>query len=177
MDKKELRSKYKLIRKSIIDKKKKSNDIVSLVLGMKEYLDASTIALYYPLEDEVDVIPLIQKSLKDNKIVLLPKVISNQDMIFVKINSLDEVELSTHFNIYEPLSNEEYKDSIDLMVVPSICASLSGYRIGYGKGYYDRYLVKHDVKNKVGICFKECVINDDSFTSKYDIKMNRIIFK
>lgn len=175
MNKEELRKKYLNIRRKIVNKDNKSNDIVSSIKELSIYKNSKVIALYYPLENEVDITSLIYDALNRNKIVLLPKIIDDKKMIFVQINSLLDVRKTNHFSLVEPISNNEFTSDIDLMILPCVCASKTYYRIGYGRGYYDYYLSDHNVSNKVVVTFKECLLEDDSFKSEFDIKGDIII--
>ena len=65
------------------------------------------------------------------------------------------------------------KNKIDLFLVPGVSFDVNGNRMGFGKGYYDRYLSNLDVY-KIGICFEE-QISESIPTDKYDVKMNEII--
>ena len=95
-------------------------------------------------------------------------------MKFYKTNSAEDLEIGM-YNIYEPKSYcEEYKSkNNDLIIVPCLSVDKENYRIGYGKGYYDKFL-----KNFSGIsicpCYKE-MLTDKLPTDKYDIKINILV--
>lgn len=173
MNKIELRKKYLLIRKSIINKEEKSDIIFNKLISSDEYKKSHVIALYYSLKSEVNTLKLIEYSLKKNKIVLLPKVIEDY-MIFYKIESLNSLNKS-NFGIMEPCSGIIFdKNNIDLIVVPGVCFDIYLNRIGFGKGYYDKYLTNYNGIS-IGICFQE-QIDDEKITSdKTDIKLKKII--
>jgi 5-formyltetrahydrofolate cyclo-ligase len=168
MEKKELRQKYLLKRKFIKNKKDKSNDILNFIINNPLYNNANVIALYYSTKDEVDTHDLILYSLLQDKIVLLPKVIG-KEMIFIKIDETTRYETS-NFKIREPISNEPYLGKIDLFIVPGVAFDINGNRLGYGGGYYDKYL-KDTNASTIGICFEE-QITDEIETEEHDIKVN-----
>ena len=79
-----------------------------------------------------------------------------------------------YFNILEPTTKAKllnFKNAV--CITPGICFSNSKYRIGYGKGFYDKFLNENDIY-KIGLCYKECLINE-VFNDIYDIKMNEVI--
>lgn len=171
MNKIELRNKYKLIRKNISNKEEKSDIIINKILNLKEYKSAKTVALYYSLIDEVNTLKLIEKSLKE-KITLLPRVINDNEMTFFLIENINDLEVGS-FNIKEPTTNIEM-NNIDLMIIPGICFDKNRNRIGFGKGYYDKYLCNHDIY-KIGICFDEQIFPKMIESNINDIKMDLII--
>lgn len=177
MDKIELRKKSLLARKELKNKKNKSLVIVNKIVNEEHFKKSKIVGLYYPKKDEVDIKDLIIIALKEKKVVCLPRVISNEEMCFIKINSIEEVELG-NFDIYEPKYNEGNiinKFSIDLFIVPGVSFDESNNRLGYGKGYYDRYLVNVN-GYKIGITFKELFLKKDTIIAGLkDVKMDKII--
>lgn len=107
---------------------------------------AKTIAVTVSRGREVDTINIINKAWQEKKQVVVPKCDPKSNtMIFRKITSFQQLE-TVFFGIQEPIVRETTPvspDDIDLMIVPGICFDLEGYRIGYGGGYYDRYLAKY----------------------------------
>ena len=172
MNKKEMRNKYLLIRKFIREKPDKSNTIINAILQSPEYEEATNIAMYYSTKDEVCTFDLIMYSLLKNKRVLLPKVVG-KEMIFVEVDGRTKYKTSK-FKIREPISNEEFpKEKIDLMIVPGIAFDKSGARIGYGGGYYDRYLEGTNI-NTIGICFDNQITDEPIETEEHDIRVNAV---
>ena len=174
MDKKqELRIKMILLRKNIIGKKIKSKRIVNEIMKLDVYQKASVIAIYKSMNDEVNMDRLIKYSLDNGKIVLLPRVVGN-DIIFFKYHFGDLLEKS-HFNVLEPIFNKKtiYDKEIHLAVVPGLAFDKENNRLGYGKGFYDRFLANKAIC-KIGVCFKEQLM-DNIPTSSNDIKMDLIL--
>ena len=106
------------------------------------YQEANTIATYLSFPHEVQTQGLIEQALKDGKKVLIPKTYPKGRMDFVVYNPQQLVK--TSFGLLEPQGDLEVVDvsQIDLIHVPGLAFTTEGYRIGYGGGYYDRYL-KH----------------------------------
>lgn len=104
------------------------------------YQEANTIATYLSFPHEFQTQELIEKALKDGKKVLIPKTYPKGRMDFVVYNLQQLVK--TSFGLLEPQGNLEVVDTsqIDLIHVPGLAFTREGYRIGYGGGYYDRYL-------------------------------------
>ncbi len=176
MNKQELRSKYLSIRKDIADKKKKSLLIMKKVIETSIYKDSHVIALYKNLPNEVDTSELIRRCLEDGKVVALPRV-TNNDLIFYQINDNSELSKST-FGVLEPEENPNNiveADSIDLIIVPGVCFDLEHNRLGFGKGFYDRYLENINIPS-IALCFDEQIIKDDKIpTSTNDVQIRLII--
>lgn len=171
MNKSELRNNIINIRKSIINKEELSTIIVNKIINLDIYQKSKVIALYKSMKDEVNTNLLINESLKD-KIVLLPKVIDNK-MVFINVNKSTFYDKSS-FGVLEPVGNV-FVGNIDLIIVPGIAFDNKLNRLGFGKGYYDKYLSNKDIY-KIGICFDEQIV-DLVPTNELDIKMDMVITK
>lgn len=170
-----LRKKYINIRNNIQNKKEKSRIIMNKVIDTDEYKSAKTLALYKSLDSEVDTSELIKYSFETGKIVALPRV-EGDEIKFYRIKSFDETMEKSKFGVEEPIENKENfitKEDIDLVVVPGVCFDMNGGRMGFGKGYYDRYLKDTTLKT-IGICFKE-QITDKVPLSPNDVIIQKII--
>ena len=128
---------------------------------------------------EVDTSLLIDGSLENGKIVALPRIMSGNEMTFYRIKSIAELKCTNILGIKEPNDSVEYfvdKSNIDLMIIPGVCFDKNKNRLGYGKGYYDRYLKELDNVIKVGICFDEQLVKDEYISAdEYDIKMDFVV--
>lgn len=104
------------------------------------YKEAKVIATYLSFPHEFQTQELIEQALKDGKKVLIPKTYPKGRMDFVVYNPQQLVK--TSFGLLEPQGDLEVVDAsqIDLIHVPGLVFTMEGYRIGYGGGYYDRYL-------------------------------------
>ena len=173
MDKKELRKEYLKIRHDIKNKTQKSSDVFNKIINLDIYKDSKTIGIYYSIDDEVSTISLVDYSLELGKEVCLPRVIDNNEMEFHKIT--DRFNLSkSKYGVLEPTNNNLVNPkSIDLLIIPGVVFSKELYRIGYGAGYYDRYLVKTNAY-KIGLSFKETII-DVVPHDENDVKLDIII--
>lgn len=136
------------LRKELIEKRKKLNtkDLSSLIcekiMAQEEYINAKNIFAYYPKSFEVDITPLFKNG---SKKWFLPKTIG-LDLKFYKYKLGDEL-IKGDFEVYEPVFNKQTSVIPDLIIVPALSVDKNNYRLGYGKGYYDRFLTKLKGKN------------------------------
>jgi len=121
----------------------KSKAIQNKFWGARFIEKSSKIGLYYSKDNEVSTHKLVESLLYDGKQVFLPKVEGIQ-LFFRKITSLSDLELGA-FNVLEPKKTLPIIDpkDLDLLIIPCIAIDKSGNRIGYGKGFYDRFLSKY----------------------------------
>jgi 5-formyltetrahydrofolate cyclo-ligase len=130
----------------------KSLQLVDLIRSDAKYQKAHVIAIYYPMRGELDVLDLMKDT---DKMFCFPKIDRN-DMHFYAVNQYTIFEQSK-FGVMEP-TNGSTVESMDYMIVPAIAMSKDKYRIGYGKGYYDRYLATHTIGHTVGVIYDFCEI-------------------
>lgn len=159
--KRQLRAESKRIRRACPPELKRRLDdaITDRVLALDAYRDCDTLFCFVSSPIECDTHRLIRTALGDGKRVAVPKCLSDRgEMAFFFIRSLDELEPG-YFGLSEPnpKKSERAADlSCGLCIVPGLCFDYQGYRVGFGKGYYDRFLsVFGGVK--VGICYTKCV--------------------
>jgi len=129
---------------------KLSAEVCRRILEIENLLEFDSFLLYYPHKGEVSLLSLFT-FLKDfGKKVLFPKVVG-KEIIPIEVSSLNE--LSKGFKgIFEPvLLSKSYKP--DVVFVPGIAFDLECYRLGYGGGFYDRFLSKGNFF-KIGVCFE-----------------------
>ena len=171
MTKEELRKQMKAVRKAEEAKDRKSEIVFLSIINHPDYKEANTVALYNSMPDEVDTNDLIRYSLRNKEVVLLPKVVGDQ-IVFVRIHKGTRYK-SASFQIQEPMSEEVYQGPIDLAVVPGIAFTSEGDRLGFGRGYYDRFLKGHPCK-KIGICFDSQVVEEIPINEN-DVRMDTVI--
>lgn len=159
--KQELRLKCREYRQSL-DKEIKSQldgKIADNVRRLKEYRPAHTVLIYMSTPIEVDTVNIIKNAWADGKKVAVPRCIpESRDMEFHYIENLECLEPGT-FGVLEPdkLLPMVTDFSGCLMIVPGMQFDMKGYRIGYGKGYYDRYMVRFKGRS-AGICYSDELI-------------------
>lgn len=174
--KKEIRKKYLAIRKNIINREEKTKEIVDRLLNDSTYQKANTIALFKSFNFEVDTNSIIDISLSNNKVVALPRI-EQDEIVFYKINS-KSILVKNKYKIEEPISKKDNyieKENIDLVIVPGLCFDRSGNRLGYGKGFYDRFLSGTSIRT-IAICFDEQLLDEGLLpASNSDVKIEEII--
>ena len=138
----ELRKQVLQEMKAISQEQKQAIDqaLTERLLQHPFYQEAEVIATYLSFSHEFQTQELIEQTLKDGKKVLIPKTYPKGRMDFVVYNPQQLVK--TSFGLLEPQGDLEVVDAsqIDLIHVPGLAFTTEGYRIGYGGGYYDRYL-------------------------------------
>ena len=175
MEKKELRQKAKMLRRSFKNKEAASAIICERLCALREVKEARILALYCSTEDEVRTDELIERLLKDGKRVGVP-LISEKEMVFVEIGSLAECQPGS-FGIREPAYSPEKvlcPEEIDVAVFPGLAFDTKKNRLGYGGGYYDRYFAVHPSIVKLALAF-ECQIFEKLPHGTNDLKVDRII--
>ncbi|KMP25108.1 5-formyltetrahydrofolate cyclo-ligase [Bacillus albus] len=126
-----------------------SEQIACSLYAQKEWTEAKTIGITLSMENEVNTYPIIKKAWEEGKKVVVPKCNKGtRTMSFRQISNFDQLE-TVYMNLREPipaLTGEVNADEIDLQIVPGVAYTARGERIGYGGGYYDRYLVHYKGK-------------------------------
>lgn len=150
-------------------KRNKDEIILNHIIQLKEYKECETLFTYVSVEGEIDTKKLISFALNDNKKVAVPKCISETEMEFYYIKSLKDLELGA-YSLLEPKAELEKatEQNKGFMLVPALSADIFGYRVGYGGGYYDRFL-----KTFSGTTVVTCYENEVFFKSpknKYDVR-------
>ncbi len=126
-----LRGYAKSLRKTL-DIEYISTNLVKKIRELPCYKSAQNVMLFYPTKFEINLLQLLE----DNKNFYFPKV-EGEDLLVCP--HCEKYEKSS-FNIMEPCSNPVNADILDLVIVPALMADKAGYRLGYGGGFYDRFL-------------------------------------
>ena len=149
-----------------------SHLIISKLYNHPEYIKSHLIGVYVSLPLEVYTLQFIETALKTKR-VAVPKVIG-KTMEFYEIQSLDDLK-EGHFHVLEPISNHYVKpENIDLMITPLLAYDSFNYRVGYGKGYYDRYFNSGFKGYKIGLAYDFSYV-DKINIDQYDIALDDII--
>jgi 5-formyltetrahydrofolate cyclo-ligase len=167
MDKTQLRKIYS--SKEIIDESKNRTIVGSAADFIDKYHNIKLIGIYLPLTGEIDLSPLITE-FSDRKFAI-PKI-KDTNIYFTNYQSGDPLQLNKGFpGYYEPVSNLEVIPEI--IFVPGIAFDIKGYRLGRGKGHYDRYLAKHNI-TRIGVTLSSNLLLNLP-NEPHDFKMNYII--
>ena len=175
----ELRKKYKQIRREMPESVKKNRDksIFFKLVNLEAYKKSRIVLTYVSTEIEVDTMEFIEYALKDNKIVAVPKCVDGtRDMIFYIIKSIDDLKPGA-FSVLEPVPEKcrvlrEFDGAF--CIVPALVYDRYGYRLGYGKGYYDRFLSAHPNMHRVGIGYCCCTVTK-LIHGRFDVSVNTLV--
>ena len=173
LDKKNLRTnalKKRMSAEFKNDVREKSSRVVSKILNSSDFVLAKNVALYFPIKNEIDITGLLNVKGKN---FYLPRC-NNEELEFVKFSSFDNLKLSK-WNILEPLGEKIDPKILDVIYIPALLANTKGYRIGYGKGFYDRFFNMQNLKAKRVIVISSGFILEDDFQDSYDVKCDYII--
>jgi 5-formyltetrahydrofolate cyclo-ligase len=174
------------LRKEILNKRNslsqlqiynKSKLIQRSLIRTSEFIESKTIGLYIPIGSEVETWDMINYVLKSGRILLLPRIVNNNIRYFiVEQNDFDTDSFDTNrFRIKEPKKTNGSVDFIDLLIIPGIAFDSYGYRIGYGYGYYDKFLAKKKFSKCIGLAYDFQLIKIRIPKFAYDRKIDMLI--
>ena len=168
--KKLLREKHKNKRRELSRevREKEEEGIFNALFTSDFFIGAKKVFVYNSFNGEVSTVRIIEELIKRGYEVFLPKIVGSE----MKAARYAEEQIEDKFGIKEPV-NSEYADSVDVAIVPLLCADKNLYRIGYGGGYYDRFFMTHTVK-KIGICFS-CQLEEKIDIEDHDIPLDVLI--
>ena len=179
MNKKELR-KIMIEKRDNIYKEEKAVMDKNIIFSLKEkefYKNSKNIFIYLGFGSEIDTMSYIQDFINDGKHIFIPRTdIKTKKMEAVEITSLDGLK-ENKYGILEPDNNKEefYKNNLDLIILPGVAFDHSGRRVGYGGGYYDRYLEDIDKRIiKVALIY-DFQLLENVPAEEHDIKADYII--
>lgn len=171
------------IRQSMQDKRwamaevlrgKAAQAIMKRILGMPSVAEAVRIFCYVSRPPEVDTWELIAALLDRGKEVYCPRMLSGDTMEAVRIDDIQDLKRSK-FGIFEPLTNQDTAaaEEMDVALVPGLAFDRKGTRLGYGKGYYDRFLRDGDII-KIGIGYAIQIV-DTLPEAPHDMGMDMVV--
>lgn len=160
------------------EKARMDQKIYENFVGLVSYRYADTLLMYYPKSGEVDTLPIIKGALSAGKKVALPVCeTAGFQMSYSYIESLDDLERGA-YGIPAPkksckkfIKDEKHKSL--LIVLPALSFDTRGYRLGYGRGYYDRYMEGFDASS-VGLVYSRFIV-DRLPIGRYDIAADLLV--
>ena len=155
---------------SASDRQMYSQQILDQLEKMTCFREAKTILLYYPVQNEVDVLPLVKKY-KHEKTLLFP--VSHRRGMTVHPYAGNAMMHRGKFGIPEP-TTLAYEGKIDLVVVPAVAFDAKGRRVGRGGGYYDRFIKKLTHAELVGVGYDFQLVEEVP-AARHDQRVHRII--
>ena len=163
-----------LLRKWAKEERKKLNiseiskKIVEKLELLEEYKQAENVMLFYPLNDEINLLSILKNK---SKKFYLPKI-DGENLLCCPYSEGDETCLSC-FKTCEPVSEPCEKSLIDIVIVPALACDGDNYRLGYGGGFYDRFL--KDFRGTKIVCLPKALIVKTVFPEEFDIKADIVI--
>ena len=154
MDKKTLRreigEKKRALSESQIDKR--SAILARKLFETAQYRECASLYAYLSFNQEVRTAPIIERAWADGKRVAVPKVVGD-DMVFIWIDSFDALG-EGYYNIPEPIEDGPVADDeTALILMPGLVFDPEGHRVGYGGGFYDRFLEREPHHPLVALCY------------------------
>lgn len=163
-------------RFSIKDKQERSNKIYMELLNTPEFLNAENVFMYISKSGEVDTDKLFDYCIKSNKKVFVPKCFG-MEMDFYHLKNRTHLKIGM-FDVHEPDIDKCLKAKADnyihaVCIVPGLAFDYKGGRMGYGKGYYDRFLAGRGLYT-IGICF-DAMLEEKLPVEAHDIPVKMIL--
>ncbi len=169
--------KKKLLAMGELDYSAFSAEIKNQLTTSLEWEAAKTVGITISTGREVDTKEVIEEGWRQQKRIVVPKCFPDRkELKFFEITSFDELE-DSFYSLKEPITTMTpfvSKEEIDLLIVPGIVFDKRGYRIGYGGGYYDRYLSNYQNKT-VSLAFSFQILKEIP-NETYDIPVEKIIY-
>jgi len=177
MPKRNLRRSMLAHRKSLSPEEFRSASlhIQKSFLETDNFRRARSVLVYSPINHEVDTELIVSCALNSGKKIAFPSVVGDE-LLFCEVQDLTSLKKGT-FGILEPCAIGKIftPEEADVVVVPGVAFDLSGHRIGYGKGYYDKMLQHLESQGKlVGLCYDFQLV-DEILAEPHDVKMDMII--
>ena len=176
MDKKELRRQIRERKRAMTAEEieLRSAKLRNLFLASEYYRNAKTIYGYLPYNQEVRTIPMLQQALLDGKRVAVPKCYGDE-MKFIYLDDLTQVEKG-YAGIPEPIADgPEGNDPHALVLMPGLAFDPQGHRIGYGGGFYDKFLAREQEHPTLALCY-EFQMLPHLQTEEFDIPVDCVLW-
>ena len=154
MDKKELRQIIRERKRAMTNAEieDRSATLGKAFAASELYKNADTIYGYLPYNQEVRTVPMLQQALRDGKKVAVPKVFGDE-MEFIYLTDMTQVEKG-YAGIPEPVADGPVaEDKSALVLMPGLAFDPQGHRIGYGGGFYDKFLASEPGHPTVALCY------------------------
>ena len=176
MDKKELRRTIREHKRAMTEEEivQRSEKLGKLFVQSEAYKNAKTIYGYLPYNQEVRTVPMLEQALRDGKRVAVPKVYGDE-MKFLYLDDLSQVEKG-YAGIPEPIADEPVADDdTALVLMPGLAFDPAGHRIGYGGGFYDKFLAAEPNHPTLALCY-EFQMLPELDTEEHDIPVDTVLW-
>ena len=176
MDKKELRRTIRERKRAMTEEEivSRSEKLGVLFSQSEAYKAAKTIYGYLPYNQEVRTVPMLEQALRDGKKVAVPKCYGDE-MKFIYLDDLTKVAKG-YAGIPEPIADEPVAhDETALVLMPGLAFDPQGHRIGYGGGFYDKFLSREPNHPTVALCYDFQVLPELE-TEEFDIPVDTVLW-
>ena len=151
--------------------------ITQKLLATSEYAEATTVLTYVSVSSEVSTRMIIESALRDGKTVAVPRCLPGHCLEFVAIVSLEQL-VAAPFNLLEPAKElpavtEDQKNN-SICIVPALLVDTKGYRLGYGAGFYDRFLSTYPGK-KICLAYQQSLSRTTLPHTAFDVPIDMVI--
>ena len=179
LEKQRLREERLAAREALSEQERSVLDdhITQKLLATSEYVEATTVLTYVSVSSEVSTRMFIECALRDGKTVAVPRCLPGHCLEFVAITSLDQL-IAAPFGLLEPpkelpaLTEEQMNASI--CIVPALLVDIKGYRLGYGAGFYDRFLSTYPGK-KICLAYQQNLSRTMLPHTTFDVAVDEVI--
>ena len=168
-DKTALRRRMRMVREIVDDRLVRSVQLWAAVAALPEYAVAQSVMAFNGFTSEPDTDPLFARVAADGKRLLLPRI---EHGAIVVVDADGPMAVS-RIGVSEPQGPALPLDVVDFVIVPGLAFTLDGYRLGYGGGFYDRFLPQLTAPN-VGVCFTEQIL-DALPVEPHDVRVQQVI--
>ncbi|WP_102345587.1 5-formyltetrahydrofolate cyclo-ligase [Bacillus sp. Marseille-P3661] len=153
-----------------------STQIANHLFNLKEWHEAKTVGITISREKEILTKPIIEEGWKEKKQMAVPKCHPKiKKMTFREITNFEQLEV-VYYGLEEPIesiTNPIMQENIDLLIIPGLAFDENGYRLGFGGGYYDRYLAGYNGMT-IALAFKPQIVQKIPI-EQHDLPVNLII--
>ena len=169
MRKQELRQQIRRRKQAMTDReiREKSELLAQMLFATTQYRNARSIYGYLAFNQEVRTLPILEQALRDGKRVAVPKCYG-AEMRFIWLTDLTAVRMSAMGNPEPVADGPVADDETALVLMPGLAFDLSGRRIGYGGGYYDKFLARENIHPTLALCY-DFQVFDHLETEEFDI--------
>lgn len=179
LEKQRLREERLAAREALSEQERSVLDdhITQKLLATSEYVEATTVLTYVSVSSEVSTRMFIECALRDGKTVAVPRCLPGHCLEFVAIASLEQL-VAAPFNLLEPAKElpavtEDQKNN-SICIVPALLVDTKGYRLGYGAGFYDRFLSTYPGK-KICLAYQQSLSRTTLPHTAFDVAVDVVI--
>ena len=176
MDKSALRREIREKKRAMTEEEivTRSARLGELFIQTRAYREAKTVYGYLPYNQEVRTVPILEQAMKDGKRVAVPKVYGDT-MAFIYLEDLSQVAKSA-MGIPEPVADGPVaEDKTALVLMPGLAFDKAGHRIGYGGGFYDKFLTAEPNHPTLALCYDFQMFAHLN-TEEFDIPVDQVLW-